>query len=150
MPKERELLREIWLDGEIDRVFAFFSDAANLELLTPPWLNFDILTPRPIPMHAGALIDYRLKIRGLPVKWRTVISDWQPPTRFVDEQIKGPYQQWIHEHTFVPKNGGTLVIDRVRYKVPFDLLVHRLFVQPDLDRIFAFRHKALLAMNWRS
>ena len=149
MPRERELKTEIWLDGPIERVFDFFSNAENLELLTPPWINFKIATPLPIEMRAGTLIDYRLKIRGFPAKWRTLISAWEPPHRFVDEQLKGPYAQWIHEHTFESKNGGALVTDRVRYKVPFDFLVHRYFVQGDLDQIFAFRRQALQKMNWR-
>ena len=150
MPREREFKTEIWLDGPIERVFDFFSNAENLELLTPPWVNFKIVTPLPIEMRAGALIDYRLKIRGFPAKWRTLISAWEPPHRFVDEQLKGPYTQWIHEHTFEPKNGGVLVTDRVRYKVPFDFLVHRFFVQRDLDQIFAFRRQALQKMSWRA
>lgn len=150
MPRERELRAEIWVDGEIDRVFEFFSNAANLQLLTPPWVNFEILTPQPIAMRAGALIDYKLKIRAIPVRWRTLISLWDPPHRFVDEQVKGPYRQWIHEHIFQEKDGGTLVIDHVRYSVPFDFFAHRFFVKPDIDKIFAFRRSALAAMNWRA
>jgi ligand-binding SRPBCC domain-containing protein len=113
--------------------------AGNLEALTPPWLNFKILTPLPIDVHEGTLIDYRLRLRGVPVRWRTRISVWQPPYRFVDEQLRGPYRQWIHEHTFEAHQGGTLVRDHVRYAVPFDWLVHRLLVRPDVERIFRYR-----------
>ncbi len=94
-------------------------------------------------MREGTLIDYRLRVRGVPLRWRTRISAWQPPHRFVDEQIRGPYRQWIHEHTFEPREGGTLARDRVRYAVPFDGLLHRLFVRPDIEKIFHFRAEAL-------
>ncbi len=90
-------------------------------------------------MREGMLIDYRLRVRGLPLRWRTRISAWQPPHRFVDEQLRGPYRLWIHEHTFEPRNGGTLARDLVRYAVPFDALLHRWFVRPDIERIFQFR-----------
>ena len=91
----------------------------------------------------GALIDYRLRVHGLPLRWRTRINLWQPPHRFVDEQIRGPYQQWIHEHTFEARDGGTLARDHVRYAVPLDFLLHRWFVRPDIARIFTFRTEAL-------
>lgn len=134
---------EIWLPVPPEQVFPFFADAANLEAITPPWLNFRIVTPQPILMKAGALIDYRLRVRGFPMRWRTLISVWEPPYRFVDEQLKGPYRQWIHEHTFEPKDGGTLARDRVQYAVPFDALVHRLWVKPDIETIFAHRERVL-------
>jgi ligand-binding SRPBCC domain-containing protein len=94
-------------------------------------------------MHEGTLIDYQLRVRGLPVCWRTRISAWQPPHRFVDEQLRGPYRQWIHEHIFEPRDGGTLCRDIVKYAVPFDFLVHPLFVRRDVEKIFAFRAAAL-------
>ncbi len=137
---------ELWLPRGRDEVFAFFADAHNLQILTPDWLNFIILTPRPILMRDGAQIDYRLRIRGLPVRWRTEITAWQPPARFVDEQKSGPYRQWIHEHSFEPEKGGTLCSDAVRYAVPGDALVNRLFVRRDVEMIFAFRRKRLLEM----
>ncbi len=148
MARAREFRSEIWLPGRLERVFEFFSDAGNLEALTPPWVNFHILTPRPIAMKAGTEIEYRLKIRGLPVKWRTLIRTWEPPHRFVDEQARGPYRMWIHEHTFTEKDGGTLVADYVRYAVAFDFLVHGLFVKRDVERIFEFRREALQRMKW--
>lgn len=121
-------------------VFAFFGDAGNLEALTPPWLRFEIRTPRPIAMRPGALIDYRLRLRGLPVSWRTEITLWEPPHRFVDEQLRGPYRLWVHEHTFEERpDGSTLAGDRVRYAVPGGRLVNRLLVERDLRAIFAFR-----------
>ncbi len=139
----REFQSELWLPLSPAELFPFFADAANLDALTPPWLHFQIVTPPPIEMKAGALIDYRLRVHGLPLRWRTRINEWWPPHRFVDEQIRGPYRQWIHEHTFEARDGGTLARDVVRYAVPFDFLVHRWFVRPDLERIFKFRVEAL-------
>jgi ligand-binding SRPBCC domain-containing protein len=95
-------------------------------------------------MGEGTLIDYRLRVHGVPVRWRTRISAWEPPHRFVDEQLRGPYRQWIHEHTFEPRDGGTLARDTVRYAVPFDFLTHAWFVRPDIETIFRFRTEALL------
>lgn len=137
--KVHEFKSEIWLPAEIGKVFEFFSNATNLDAITPGWVHFNVVTQSPIPMHEGALIDYKLRIRGIPIRWRTRINIWDPPHRFVDEQIRGPYRQWIHEHTFEPHNGGTLVRDKVSYAVPFDWLVHRWFVAPDVQRIFDFR-----------
>ncbi len=138
-----EFKSEHWLPLPPEEMFLFFGNAANLDAITPPWLNFRILTPLPIVMREGTLIDYRLRVRGLPLRWRTRINAWQPPHRFVDEQLRGPYRQWIHEHTFTPHNGGTLARDVVRYAVPFDILLHRRFVRPDIERIFEFRATAL-------
>lgn len=134
-----DLFSEIWLPLAPETIFPFFADATNLEALTPPWLNFKILTPAPIVMREGTLIDYRLRLRGVPVRWRTRINAWQPPFRFVDEQIKGPYRQWIHEHTFEAHQNGTRVRDHVRYAVPLDVLLHRRLVRPDVEKIFAYR-----------
>lgn len=141
----REFKTELWLPLPPEKVFPFFADAFNLEAITPPWLNFNILTPRPIPMREGTLIDYRLRVRGLPLRWRTRISAWQPPHRFVDEQLRGPYRQWIHTHTFEVRDGGTLCRDIVQYAVLFDYIVHPLFVRRDVEKIFAFRQAALRA-----
>lgn len=141
--KIREFQTKLWLPLEPEAVFRFFSDAANLESITPPWLNFKIATPLPIVMAAGTLIDYRLRVRGIPLRWRTRINVWEPPYRFEDEQLKGPYQHWIHEHTFTPHDGGTLAQDRVRYATPLDWLVHDQLVRPDIERIFQFRSEVL-------
>lgn len=124
-------------------VFPFFSEAGNLDAITPPWLHFRIVTAQPVEMRAGALIDYVLRVRGLPLRWRTLIREWEPPHRFVDEQLRGPYRQWIHTHTFEPHDGGTLARDVVRYAVPLDFIAYPLFVRRDIDQIFAFRQKAL-------
>ena len=96
-----------------------------------------------LAMRAGTLIDYKLRVRSLPLRWRTLIKEWQPPHRFVDEQVRGPYQQWIHEHTFEPRDGGTVARDHIRYAVPFDWLLHRWFVRPDIEKISRFREEAL-------
>ncbi|WP_417390626.1 SRPBCC family protein [Gimesia sp.] len=127
----------------LDEVFAFFAEPQNLEALTPPWLNFEITTPAPIEMRQGTLIDYRLKLHGIPVKWRTEISEWEPPFRFVDRQLKGPYRLWHHEHTFTECDAGTRVTDDVRYAVLGGALVNRLFVQKDIARIFHYRREQL-------
>ncbi len=141
--KIREFKSKIWLPLSPEELFSFFADAANLETITPPWLNFKILTPAPIEMREGALIDYRLLIHGLPIQWRTRISAWQPPHFFVDEQLRGPYRQWIHQHMFDPSDGGTLVRDLVHYAVLFDPVVHRWFVRPDIEKIFRYRSDQL-------
>jgi ligand-binding SRPBCC domain-containing protein len=132
------------LQSPLDAVFPFFSDAANLEAITPPSMHFHVATPPPIEMHTGALIDYRLRVRGFPLRWQSEITAWEPPFRFVDEQRRGPYRLWKHEHRFEPCDGGTRALDIVHYAVPFDFFSHRLLVQPDIDRIFKFRTQELL------
>ena len=134
---------ELWLPRPVDEIFAFFADAVNLQAITPEWLNFRILTPPPIVMRPGAVIDYRLNVHGLPMRWRTEIMAWEPPYRFVDEQKRGPYRLWIHEHSFKPQAGGTLCTDHVRYAVPGGKIVDRLFVRRDVEKIFAYRTKKL-------
>ncbi len=130
---------EIWVPQPREAVFAFFSDAYNLEAMTPPWMNFHVATPAPIVMSEGTLIDYRLRLHGIPLSWRSVISLWEPPYRFVDEQVRGPYRMWHHEHQFEEQNGGTLVRDLVDYAVPGGAFIHWLLVRRDIDRIFAYR-----------
>ncbi len=138
-----ELRCEIWLPRPLDEVFQFFADAGNLEQLTPPLLSFHILTPRPIAMRVGTLIDYRLRVRGIPIRWRSEITEWDPPHRFVDEQRRGPYRLWHHEHTFEEQDGGTMCRDLVRYAVLFDFIVHPLLVRRDVEQIFAFRQDTM-------
>jgi ligand-binding SRPBCC domain-containing protein len=135
------------LELPVERAFEFYGDALNLEAITPPWLRFRVVTPGPIEMGAGALIDYRLRLHGVPVRWRTRIAVWEPPMRFVDVQVRGPYALWEHEHSFEPVGDRAVVIrDRVRYALPFGLvgrLAHALFVRRDLARIFDFRTRAV-------
>lgn len=144
--RERQFESEIWLPRPREELFVFFSDAANLQTLTPGWLHFQIITPVPIEIRAGSLIDYRLRIHGLPIRWQTKITVWEPPHRFVDVQARGPYRRWIHEHIFEPRGTGTVIRDRIRYGVPFDFLSHRWFVRPDIERIFAYRTEKMRAL----
>lgn len=137
------LKSELWTDVPQADVFDFFADAFQLEAITPPWLSFHVLTPAPIALSEGALIDYRLKLHGLPIRWRSRISVWQPRDRFVDEQVRGPYRFWRHEHTFREHDGGTLCRDVVHYDVPGGSLIHRLFVERDVRRIFEYRRQRL-------
>ena len=132
-----------WLPLPAQDVFNFFSDAFNLELLTPPWIQFRVITPPPIEMHQGTVIDYRLKLRGIPVRWQSQITVWEPPYRFVDEQLRGPYRKWVHRHTFIESNGGTLARDHVDYAVPGRVLVRKLLVERDLRKIFQYRQQKL-------
>ena len=130
---------ELWIPRRRDQVFSLFADAFQLEAITPPWLHFHVITPRPITMQAGTRIDYRLRLHGIPIGWQSVISAWEPPFRFVDEQVRGPYRLWHHEHTFEERDGGTLCRDRVEYDVPGGWLVNRFFVARDVKRIFQYR-----------
>ncbi|HEX7376367.1 MAG TPA: SRPBCC family protein [Pirellulales bacterium] len=138
------LLRaEQLLPAPREEVFALFSAARELQELTPPWLHFAVLTPEPITIAAGVEIDYRLRLRGVPLRWRSRISAWEPPLRFVDEQVRGPYRYWRHEHTFEALPEGTLCRDLVEYAVLGGRVVHRLLVRNDLLRVFAFRQQRL-------
>jgi ligand-binding SRPBCC domain-containing protein len=148
--KVREFKTELWLPLPPEEVFPFFADAANLDAITPPWLHFKIVTPQPVKMKAGALIDYRLRVHGWPLRWRTRITAWEPPGWFADEQVRGPYRRWIHSHTFELRDGGTLARDHVLYAAPFDWLVHGRFVRPDIERIFEYRAKVLQTRFARS
>ena len=134
-----------------EEIFPFFSDARNLETITPSFLQFNVLTPGPIDMKSGAIIDYKLKVRGLPIKWRTKIQAFDPPRMFVDDQVKGPYKRWHHTHTFepTPDGTGTIAKDRVEYEPPgwiFKPMINYLFVQRDVKMIFEHRGKVLAGM----
>jgi ligand-binding SRPBCC domain-containing protein len=141
-----ELEREQLIPGNPDEVFGFFADARNLEQITPPWLGFGIITPGPIAMAEGTLIEYRLKLHGIPVNWLTRIEIWEPGVRFVDAQVRGPYKLWRHTHTFERRPEGTLVRDHVSYEIPLGPLgelAHRLLVRRDLAQIFDYRQAAV-------
>lgn len=147
--KDRLFTQETFLPYAIDFVFDFFSNAENLQALTPPSLHFQILTPLPIQMKPGALIDYRLRLFGIPFRWRTRIDTWQPPHLFSDSQLKGPYRKWVHTHTFEPVEGGVLMRDQVHYLSPggpLEPLINKLFVAPQVQKIFAYRNKALKSL----
>jgi ligand-binding SRPBCC domain-containing protein len=138
------LQRQQWIPRSLDDVFAFFADAKNLGAITPPWLGFRILNPEPIVMRSGAEIDYMLRWHEFPVRWVTEITRWDPPTGFDDVQLKGPYRLWHHSHGFQPTVGGTLIVDTVRYALPFGLLgrlAHTCVVKAELNAIFDYRAK---------
>ncbi len=141
------LRTEQQLEGSPEEVFPFFGDALNLEAITPPWLGFRVTMPQPIEMRPGTLIDYRLRLHGVPVRWRTRIAVWEPPHRFVDVQLRGPYRVWHHTHEFEPAPGGrTTMRDIVRYSMPFGpfgSLAQRLLVARDLEQIFEYRQAAV-------
>lgn len=137
------VLAEQVLPRPIGEVFAFFSDARNLERITPSTIRFRILTPTPIEMKVGTLIDYRLRIKGLPIRWRTRICGWDPPNRFADEQLKGPYHLWHHTHWFKPEGAGTRIGDRIEYRPRGGPLINVLFVRRDVHAIFTYRQKVM-------
>jgi ligand-binding SRPBCC domain-containing protein len=144
--KIHQLASETVLDAPLEEVFDFFSKAENLAELTPDTLGFHILTPLPIEMKPGTLIDYNLKIRGIPVRWQTEITVWEPNVRFIDTQLKGPYAQWIHEHRFAAEGNKTRMWDKVDYALPFGFLgeiAHAAYVCREVQGIFAFREKAI-------
>ena len=142
-----ELATWQWLPRPRPEVFAFFADAHNLEYITPAFLHFQVLTSDRIEMRPGTLIDYRLRLRGVPLRWQSEITAWEPPRRFIDVQRRGPYRLWHHTHTFEEQDGGTMVRDEVIYRLPGPPLITRavnaLLVAPDTRRIFGFRHTAL-------
>lgn len=143
---EHILTREQTINAPIEKVFGFFADAGNLERITPPELKFKIISPQPIDIKKGALIDYKLKLRGLPITWKTEITEWNPPHRFVDAALKSPYKQWIHLHTFEEnKTGETIMRDRVSYRLPLEPLgdLAHWFVRRELDYIFDYRQKVV-------
>lgn len=147
MPPIHLLERRQRVELPIADAFEFYADARNLEAITPPWLGFELTTPGEIEMGEGALIEYRLKLHGVPVRWRTRIEAWEPPHRFVDVQLSGPYALWHHTHRFEADGPDAVWIgDRVRYSLPlwpFGELAERFLVRRDVERIFAYRREAV-------
>lgn len=155
VPQRDPKLGRIWqltatqhLPRPVDEVFPFFADAHNLEELTPKFLKFHVLTPKPIEMKSGTEIRYKLKVRGVPIKWKTSILDWDPPHQFVDNQDSGPYALWHHTHSFKPTDDGTGTIctDVVRYRPAgwiFAPIINKFLVQKDVQQIFRYRFKRL-------
>ena len=145
MATEFVLSRRQLVPGPLDEVFGFFSNPANLARITPPWLAFQMVTPLQ-EMREGLLIDYRIRPLGIPQRWRSAITLWDPPNRFVDEQIVGPYRSWHHLHEFVAVEGGTEIRDMVRYALPLGPLghlAHALMVRRQLESIFAYRERVI-------
>lgn len=146
------LHREQWVARPLERVFPFFEQPENLALITPPSLGFRLLTPGPVRMEKGRVIDYTIRVLGLPTRWKTLISTYDPPWCFVDEQISGPYSFWHHTHRFEQRHGGTLLYDEVRYALPLVLmgpageLVHTVYLRPTLERIFDYRRQVFASL----
>ena len=137
------------IEAPIERVFDFYADTLNLEPLTPPWIHFEVTSLVPEKMEAGTLLDYKLRLHGVPIRWRTRIETWEPPVGFLDTQTRGPFSLWEHTHAFERDgDSATVVHDRVRYALPLGPLgaiAHRLFVRRDLERIFDYRRDTLAA-----
>jgi ligand-binding SRPBCC domain-containing protein len=150
------LRRTQWFPDPLGRVFPFFERPENLAVITPPDLAFRIRTPGPLEMKEGALIDYSIRVAGVPMRWRSRISEYDPPRGFVDSQVVGPYRFWIHAHRFREENGGTTVSDEIRYALPFGPFgraAHAVFVRRQLEGIFDYRREALeriRASGWKS
>ncbi len=139
------LKTSVVLPRSIDRVFPFFAAAENLARITPPELGFNIKTADPVTMRLGALIDYTIKVWGIPLGWRTEITEWKPPYEFEDTQVRGPYTKWVHRHSFMPVGVETLMADEVRYRLPFGVLgrMAHFIVQRQLRRIFTYREQVI-------
>lgn len=143
MKRTHQLKREQRVEAPLDSVFDFFSVASNLERITPELLRFELLTPEPISMGTGTVLDYRLRVHGIPFRWRSVIEEWDPGVAFVDRQIKGPYAHWEHRHEFEPAGDqATIVRDVINYRLPLSPLgdLALPLVRRDLKQIFDYRH----------
>ena len=143
------LHRQAWIARPIDEVFAFFANAQNLEAITPPWLGFTILSMSADAIEEATVIRYRLRLRGIPIHWRSEICEWNPPHCFVDEQTKGPYKRWRHTHRFEAHETRTKMIDEVQYSLPLGVLgriVHAVKVRRDVSRIFDYRRQQIEAL----
>lgn len=143
---EHILERKQIINRSRTEVFEFFADAGNLERITPPELNFHIITPQPIDIKKGCFIDYQLKLRGIPITWKTEITQWNPPYDFIDSALKSPYKQWIHLHRFTEGgNGETIMEDIVRYRLPLEPLgdLAHWYVKRELKYIFDYRYRVI-------
>ena len=144
--KYYKLLKSQFIDKPINEVFSFFEKPENLQEITPLYLNFKIITPSPIKMEVGQIISYNIKLRGIPIKWNSLISSYDPPNSFIDQQIKGPYAIWHHTHRFKEQDGGTLIEDEVKYAIPFGIvgrILNYLFIKNDLKKIFQYREERI-------
>lgn len=140
--KTYEINTTQFIEKPLETVFNFFSKPENLERITPENLSFKVLTPTPIKMEKGALIDYTIRIVVVPIHWRTYISKYDPPYEFVDEQVKGPYAFWHHTHTFKEVDGGVEINDKVKYAIPMGILgrfMHAVYIKNNLKKIFSHR-----------
>ncbi len=145
-PSERLFTSEQWISLSAQEVFPFFSDTKNLEKITPPWLNFKVLNQSTNEINVGTLINYKISVKGVPLKWRTEIKDWNPPHQFVDDQLKGPYTKWHHTHSFDEYPTGTLMRDKVVYEVPMGRvgqLVAGNYIKNDIANIFSYRSRVI-------
>lgn len=145
--KEYLLERSVWVPRPASEVFPFFASADNLGVITPPEVGFRMDSELPVEMRVGAMIDYTIRLHGLPMKWRTLITKWNPPYSFEDTQLKGPYAKWVHTHRFVEHHGGTTIEDHIVYALPFGLpgrIAHPV-VRDQLRRIFTYRESVLVA-----
>jgi hypothetical protein len=134
------------VSSDLETVFTFFAQPENLARITPPWLDFQILTPLPLTMRTGAVIDYQIKLGPIPTRWRTLITGFEPGKMFVDEQLNGPYSFWHHTHRFAATDQGTLLTDEVRYLPPLGVLgdlAHALAIKGQLQGIFRHRHRVV-------
>lgn len=145
---EHLIERQVWVPRPVSKVFPFFAAAENLERITPPELGFRIRSNLPIEMRCGTLIDYTIKLYGIPMKWRTEITRWNPPHSFEDTQLSGPYAKWVHTHRFVEDRGGTTIEDRIEYALPFGFLgrIGHALVTRQLKRIFVYRESVLIRL----
>jgi len=144
--REGELVSRQWVPRPPEALFGFFADACNLEQITPPFLNFRVLDMSTPYVGRGTVICYRLKLHGIPLRWRTVIDRWEPPAGFTDRQEAGPFKLWVHDHEFIPRGGGTLIVDHVRFRTPFHGLLETPllgWIRRDLERIFTYRQGAI-------
>ena len=137
---------EQWVPQPLNDIFAFFSESKNLEVLTPEFLNFKVLHQSTEKITEGTRLDYKLCLHGIPVRWQSLITNWEPDTGFSDIQAKGPYSVWRHTHEFEERNGGTLIRDKVLFKVPFGApgeLILTGLIQKDLKKIFNYRKRKI-------